>query len=249
MFAAALRLLAAAGQRQADKKGDRSMLRYETVLLCLCIAPAGCGGGAASTSPPATAEIKRRDPASLPEVGDYLPPLDEGRLRAAPPAGWNVMRRGRTYLVGFAQGKTSELPRIVIDAADPPPGTPSQLTAENAAAFAAQQDKALHAAAKAGKKRIEEFNLPIVLGETAFIRHVRQATLADAPCVIQSLQTIQNGRLYTIELVAEIDAARAEEYERSLTKWRDYGYAVAAHLQFAAAGERFDPLVKPESGK
>ena len=242
MFAAALGLLAAAGQRQADKKGDRSMLRYETVLLCLCIAPAGCGGGAASTSPPATAEIKCRDPASLPSgLRDYLPPLDEGRLRRR--------RRlvgtscGGDYdLIGFAQGKTSELPRIVIDAADPPPGSPSQLTAENAAAFAAQQDKALYAAAKAGKKRIEEFNLPIVLGETAFIRHVRQATLADAPCVIQSLQTIQNGRLYTIELVAEIDAARAEEYERSLTKWRDYGYAVAAHLQFAAAGERFDPL-------
>jgi hypothetical protein len=139
--------------------------------------------------------------------------------------------------MGFAKGKPTELPRIVISADDPPEGSPSTLTEENVAAFVVEQDKALRAAAKAGRKRVDEYNLPIVLGNSIFIRHVRQATLAEAPCVIQSLATIQNGRLYTVELIAEIDAPRPEEYEKSLTKWRDYAYAVAANLKFARAVE------------
>ena len=205
--------------------------------VALALACTGCGGGASAPAAGTQSEIKRRDMASLPAIGDYLPPVDDGRLEAAPPAGWHVMRRGRTFLVGFAEGKASELPRIVIHAEDPPEGSPSALAEASARAFAARQDQELRAAARSGKKRVAEYNLPIVLGDTVFIRHVRQATLADAPCVIQSLQTIQNGRLYTVELIAEIEAARAEEYEKSLAQWRDYGYAVAANLRFAATGE------------
>src|SRR5262245_61207688 len=207
-----------------------------TRWLLLLLACTGCGGGSAPAAG-TQSELIRRDVASLPAIGDYLPPVDDGKLEAAPPVGWNVMRRGRTFLIGFAKGKASELPRIVINAGQPPEGSPTTLTEASAAAFAALQDQELRAAAKLGTKRLDEYNRPIVLGGTVFIRHVRQATLADAPCVIQSLQTIQNGRLYTVELIAEIEAARAEEYEKSLAKWRDFGYAVAANLKFTGPQE------------
>jgi hypothetical protein len=212
------------------------------LLLIVLVAYAGCGRGTVPSGGDNLPNMKRRELAILPEVGDYSPPLDDGRLEAAPPAGWNVMQRGKTYLIGFAKGKASELPRIVLNAEELPAGSPAELTEEKVAEFAASQDRGLRAAAKAGKKKIAEYNLPIVLGETPFVRHVRQAQLGDTPCVIQSLQTIRSGRLYTIELIAEIDAARSEEYDRSLTRWRDDAYAVAAHLKFAPPGEKFDPL-------
>jgi hypothetical protein len=204
-------------------------------IVCVCVIVAGCSrpvakndGGAADDA----ATIRRREIASLPEIGDYGPPIDGGRLEAAPPAGWNVLPRGRTYLMGFAKGKPSELPRIIINAGDPPPESPPSLTEDNVTQFAERRDAELRAASQKGAKKINEYNLPLILGNLVYVRHVRQATLGGTPCVVQSLETVQNGRLYTVELIAEIDAARSEDYEPSLTKWRDYGYAVAANLKF-----------------
>ncbi|MCX7427358.1 MAG: hypothetical protein NTW96_17225, partial [Planctomycetia bacterium] len=51
------------------------------VLLLL-----GCGGSDGTATPDRTAE-------SLPELGDYLPPLDDARVEVAPPAGWHVPSR------------------------------------------------------------------------------------------------------------------------------------------------------------
>ena len=89
------------------------------------------------------------------------------------------------------------------------------------------------------KKVVPEHCLPIVLGQHVFIRHVRLASLGGDPAVIQSLQTVQGGRLYTVELICAINAADGREYEKSLTDERDNGYAVAANLKF---GKAADPL-------
>jgi hypothetical protein len=210
-------------------------------LIGLVLLAAGCGGCGGS-SPEAAGDLKHREIASLPAVGDYLPPIDDGRLAVAPPADWSVLPRGRTYLLGLARGKPTELPRILVNAEEPPPESPEELTEENAAAFAELQDAELQQVAKQGKKKVHEYHLPIVLGETAFVRHVRQASLgAGTPCIVQSLQTIRGGRLYTVELLVQIDAAQANEYGQALTEARDYGYAVAAHLKFAPPGEKLDP--------
>ena len=175
------------------------------------------------------APIKHRELASLPAVGDYLPSLDEGRIEVAPPAEWNVIRSPKTLVV-FAKGKVSELPRIVVTADVAPAESPTELTEDNAWSIAAEHDKQL----RAGKKLVEERGLPIVLGETVFIRHVRRAEMSRSPVVVQSLETLRAGRLYTVELIAEIDASRAADYHESLTKWRDFAYAVAANIKFAA---------------
>jgi hypothetical protein len=205
----------------------------------MALAALGCSGGEASGPPAeAPAGIKRRPAAELPKIGDYQPPLDGGRLEAAPPAGWILTGKARTFLMGFSPAK-GKLPRISINAEDPPAGSPKELTEADAAALAARLDGEMRKA----KKVLLEASLPIQLGETLFVRHVRQVAVEDAPCVVQSLQTIKNGRLYTVDLVVEIDSARAADYEPSLLKYRDFGYAVAANLRFALPGEKFDPLV------
>lgn len=205
--------------------------------LLIFVVTCGCNRGSAPahTGARGGSKIEHRDVKNLPEVGDYSPPVDEGRLEAAPPAGWNVLPRGKSFLIGFAKGKPSELPRIVINGAERPGDSPADLNEGNATEFAAAENNTLRADAKAGKKKVAEYFRPIVLGEIAYIQHVRHAELGNTPCIIQSLETIHEGRLYTIELIAEIDAPRAEEYGSSLTKWRGDAYAVASNLRFPSS--------------
>ena len=214
------------------------MLRKICGSFWLTLLVAGCG----TSGTPVVEEsgkLKRRELTSLPAVGEYLPPIDDARLSVAPPVDWNVLPRGRSFLLGFAKGKPNELPRIVVNAEEPPLDAPDELTEENAAAFAQQQDAELEHAAQTGKKKIHEFHLPIVLGDTVFVRHVRQASLgAGVPCAIQSLQTIRGGRLYTVDLFVQIDPQNPDQYGEALTAHRDFGYAVAAHLKFASSGEK-----------
>ena len=54
-------------------------------LLWLAWVALGCGRGDATPSEQ-PGEVKRREIASLPAVGEYLPPLDSGELSVAPPA-------------------------------------------------------------------------------------------------------------------------------------------------------------------
>jgi hypothetical protein len=221
-------------------KAIQTMHRRSIWLLWLVMAAAGCAGGGESQAD-APDGFKRRDIASLPPVGDYLPPIDDAKLSVAPPIGWTELPRGRSFLLGLAKGKPNELPRILINAEAPPEGSPEKLTEENAAAFAEQQDAELQHAAKTGKKKVHEYHLPIVLGETVFVRHVRQASISGVACVVQSLQTIQNRRLYTVDLIVQIDTKHADDYGKALTEHRDVGYAVAAHLKFAPPEEQVNP--------
>jgi hypothetical protein len=210
-------------------------------LLWLALAALGCGKSDSPVSEQ-PGELKRREISSLPAVNEYLPPLDGGELSVAPPADWHVLPRGRTFLLALAPGKADELPRITINAEFPPDGSPVELTEENAAAFARQQDEALERAAKTGKKKVHEFHLPIVLGDNVFIRHVRQASVGKGvPCAIQSLETIHAGRMYTLDLIVAIDPKNVEDYGEALTKYRDYAYAVAAHFKFASPSISVQP--------
>src|SRR4051794_1950722 len=111
-------------------------MKHFLIVLILGLGLAGCTRSGKSDAkgaklPPAgsTPELKRRDIASLPPVGDYLPPLDNDRLQIAPPADWNVVRNPK-WLVAFAKGKTSELPRIVVTVEDVLAGMPTSLTEE-----------------------------------------------------------------------------------------------------------------------
>lgn len=212
-------------------------LREKAAWALVLLALSGCGDpDRASTSsnkdePSAAATIKRRTADSLKPIGDYLPPLDDGKIQIAPPAEWNTMPRDARYLARFVKGKASELPRITVTAWDSPLLEVSDLDESNAGLLTAHLIKEM----KRDKKTVVEMPKPIILGDTLFVRHVRRAKLPSGDnVVVQGLDTIRAGRIYTIELIALIDAPRAEQYEASLTKWRDYAYAVAANLKFGA---------------
>jgi hypothetical protein len=197
-----------------------------------------------SPSPPQPAGIKHRKLAELPKVGDYQPPLDGQILEVAPPEGWNVIQRRTWFLIGFCKGKINELPRITVNARDPPAGCDADLTKETAPALAAKIDQELRPNPAEKPKHVAESCLPIILGDTVFVRHVRHVRLRnDGPhCVAQTLETVKNGRRYTVELIVEINAPKVEQYHESLIEYRDYGYAVAANMRFAPPGKTFDPL-------
>ncbi|MHB8899711.1 MAG: hypothetical protein ACYC6Y_13265 [Thermoguttaceae bacterium] len=91
----------------------------------------GCGKPARPAAAP-PAPVRQAPAASLPALGDYMPPLDDGRIEIAGPAGWELLPRKRDYVVLFKADSPDDYPLILVKAAD----ASGSLTAENAAAFA-----------------------------------------------------------------------------------------------------------------
>jgi hypothetical protein len=204
------------------------------------------GGQPAADEPSGDSGLRQRTIDQLPAVGDYLPPLDGGKVEVAGPGGWTAMSRDSKYLVRFVKGQPSSLPRLLLYVEDSPHAELTDVTAENAEAWAARLDEQLSPQSQLG---VPELNLPIRLGPTVFLRHVRLATLSGTPVVIQSLQTVQSGRLYKVELVCAVDSPNRRDYEASLTKFRDVGYSVAANMKFgtSAATENLSPAPSGEA--
>jgi hypothetical protein len=171
----------------------------------------------------------------LPDVGEKLAPLDQGRVIVTLPMGWKTLQRKPTYLVASIpeENSATQLPRIVVTASDPP----ADLSSSTSSSKAAEHTKALQAAFEKEKKKLIEPCKAIGLGENTWIRHVRSAKLSDNPVAIQSLQAVRGGRLYTVELtVSAKDNPKVSNppiiYQKSLEEHRNFAYALAAHMTF-----------------
>jgi hypothetical protein len=212
--------------------------RIVVLVASIGLISTGCGGnGADSTNTPAAAEaaedgIKRRAAEDLPAVAAYLPVLDDGKVEIAGPEGWIQLPGTSKQLAAFAPDKAQAYPRINVTADDSPLSVLGDLTEDNAAQFGTVFDDPYK-----GKKRksLQESAKPIMLGGTLYIRQVRLVLINKRQLVLQSLATVQKGRLYTVELFCEVDPAKPEDYATPLTDARDYAYAVAAHLTPLAA--------------
>ncbi|MBC7855750.1 MAG: hypothetical protein IAF94_20155 [Pirellulaceae bacterium] len=203
-------------------------------LFCL----SGCGGdsgepssarvkdsvGEAETS---GNEIRRHDIADLPPVDEPLQrPLDEGRLAICPPADWGFFPQAN-YLVVFAKGKVSELPRMTVAAIDSPYGS-EDTTEDNAQALAKNIQQKL---AK-DKKNIREKPKPVILADRVWVRHVRQVSQGGSPCAVQSLQIVRDGRLYSLEMFSAAKDDSPASLAAAVGKDRDTAYTVAANAKF-----------------
>jgi hypothetical protein len=197
----------------------------------------GCGGkpaapGEAETTAEESGALKRRSADSLPPVAEYLPPQDNGRVELAPPQGWRVLPRLTGYLANFTAGKTNnDLPRIRVTVGDPPAGAPAELTEENAGELTGAIAKSLAAAKKSS---LIEPPKALVLGDRVWSRYVRNPRSEGDPLAIQTLQTVYDGRLYTVEIL--VNANSPDDYAEALLKHRDSAYSVAAHMKFAPEG-------------
>jgi hypothetical protein len=217
------------------------------LAICAVGALAGCGGEATSDKgargaaaiEAADEGIKRRSAEDLPAVGEYLPPLDDGKVEIAAPAGWIQLPNTSKQLAAFAPDKAKAYPRINVTAGDSPLPVLGDLSEENAAQFVTVLDDPY----RKKRKSLPEAGKPIVLGGTPFIRQVRLVSINKKQLVLQWLATVQKGRLYTVELFCEVDPAKPEDYATPLTEARDYAYAVAAHL--SAVGPASETPVTP----
>jgi hypothetical protein len=204
----------------------------------------GCGGTngdksparakeAASEGEAAKDEIKHYDITDLPPVDEPLQrPLDGGRLEICPPADWAFSNQAN-YLVVFAKGKVSELPRMTVAAADSPHGS-ENTSEENAPALAKDIQKKL----VKDKRKVREKPKPVKLGDSVWVRHVREVPQGGSPCAVQSLQIVRGGRLYTLEMFSEAkdDSQAAMAAAVNALNVRMISYAVAANARFKEAG-------------
>ncbi|MFP6753062.1 MAG: hypothetical protein VB855_15375 [Pirellulaceae bacterium] len=209
--------------------------RFRSITLLVFFLP-GCSSSPTSPdipppSPGAALAIKRVDASQLPALGDYFPPLDEGRLMLAPPSQWSWASRREGYLARIFVDKTRRvrLPRIWVTVEDPRDEATGQLTEENLVAHA----RFVQSRLDADDIKLVEPVRPLVIGTVPCIRYVRatrfrvreersQSLTAER----QILETIQAGRRYTIDL---------HVHPGTILRHRDDAYAMLAGMEFITA--------------
>ena len=93
----------------------RSVLCSRVVRLAiLLIVVGGCSRGPdRGSAPKRSAAVNTQ---KLPELGDYLPPLDNDRLELAPPAGWYVPSASSKYVVRVQKSNRETYPSVTVTA-------------------------------------------------------------------------------------------------------------------------------------
>jgi hypothetical protein len=152
------------------------------------------------------------------------------------------LSRDAKYLARFTKGEPSSLPRISVVAADSPSPEITNATEDDMPALL----EVLTSKSKEGKKKPLEPVRPIILGDQLFARHVRLARYNDAPCAIVSLQTVKDGRLYTVELYVEA-GSDGNDYPKFLKQDQDKAYAVAGNMKFGDESASTIPMPAEDS--
>ena len=199
--------------------------------LLLGMAWTGCGGsdtgpGDDSSQPNAnnsTAEPEGFSPVAIAgddlPIGDYLPPLDEGRVELADPKGWKRFPRSKDYVARFFYTNSKSLPRIIVTSADSPYDGITEATSDNHEALL----KAV--VAEVGDKgSLLETPLAVTIGDRPYIRYVLSARLGPEGAERQVLVTVLGGRKYEVDLQIK---------KRTIQEFKTAGYAVAASLRKA----------------
>jgi len=175
----------------------------------------GCNG-----SPPGASKPKGTE---LPKLGEYLPPLDQGRLEVAPPKGWTVPGRASKYLARFQAAEGSDYPAILVTADDFEDFY--RVTDENVNQFAERVSTEI------GGKRKTAVE-PVRRNKFIGVTYHRRAKVKDSMGVVVErvfMDTVVGGRKYSVELRTMLE---------SLDRDRPYLEAVVAGMRFPqAAGE------------
>ncbi len=159
----------------------------------------------------------------LPELGDYLPPLDEGRLEVAPPKDWVVSPRSESYIVRFQADSGSTYPTVLVV------GTNSErfkaVTPENLEAFAKSVAAELESAGTKTTVKIGR------VGDMIGVTYTRRAKVKDNfGGIVERLffDTVVAGRRYQFELRCPPEMVGLAE---------PYFYAIVSGAKVHAVGE------------
>lgn len=189
-------------------------------VFCLLVALpllAGCGGSSKSDSQAGVTKVERSE---LVGVGDYLPPMDGGRVEMAPPEGWTMAPRGSKFLARFIPDADTDYPTILVTADDGDGVT--NATSENLKKLAAEVKAA--ESVKQAK--------PITIGDKfhgVLYRKVnREKDSVNKVIDRLMVATVVDGRRYTVELRARSEASQRENQK--------YLFSVAYGLRFAKEG-------------
>jgi hypothetical protein len=162
----------------------------------------------------------------LSELGRYLPPLDGGRIRIAPPAGWHPEPRDKSYVTRFIRDKTRRvpLPMITVKAEDFAVDDLQDLDADNHLEFSDLVADAMDETTRAALlERVD----PLTLGDVRCARYVVKKTFSRKGKQFSGerevIKTLSRGRVYTISL---------DVYKNQLVNFRGDAYAVVAGLEF-----------------
>ena len=201
-------------------------------ILTACLLALGCGGaetnstdqsGTGATTPgnggaaapPADAQPVSVARESL-ELGEYLPPLDDGRIELAEPAKWKRFPRSNDFVARFYLENSTSLPRILVTAE---PSTLPDTTAENLSELLKQVHSEL-----ADSQSVLESPLPMIIGGRPFVRYVTKVAFRMQGAERQMLTTVVGGRRYKIDLQLKT---------RTINDFKAAGYAVGASLRAA----------------
>jgi hypothetical protein len=172
-----------------------------------------------------TTEIKRVDASGF-TLGEYLPPLDGGKIEIAVPEGWKPAPRDSKYVVRFSSlAAGGGLPRIDVIVEEDNLGGLADLSEENIVEFASAIAQHLDEAGTA----VIEPPLPMIIGSVPCARYVSNLKLNVGGGTIvverQTLALLHAGRLYKINLSVEVS---------KLIDSRDAAYAICSAIRFPA---------------
>jgi hypothetical protein len=170
----------------------------------------------------------------LPELGDYLHPLDQDRIEIAAPKGWQFAPRG-DYIARIQKSPVSKYPSIIVTAEDYQGRGIDRVSEKNVEEFADQ------VAAARGKDRSEV--QPVEIGSfvgVAYRKRGKEAGSVSRIVDMLFLDTVVSGRKYSTHLRSE---------QGSLAKDQPYLYAVVAGMKFREAESQPLPKEKPEEDK
>lgn len=215
-------------------------------VLCLAVLLAGCpgagttGGGAGKSGAGGHGGASD-DLAS--KIGDYMPPLDRGKLEIAPPKGWDWANPGGDVLVAFKpkDAELNSLPRILLAAADSDSVGIDDVGPDNVEAFVRQISNSLP------EPKPKEPVRAVSLGKHHFARYITFGKRRNQVVAQQTVTTVVGGRVYTLRL--EVYQHQFEKYQAALS-------AVAMSMKSAGQnpveaetpGAKGPPAAEPAAG-
>jgi hypothetical protein len=207
--------------------------RSAWLLAGLVLVTAGCSGGGPAGKTGAGGGTEKASDALASKIGDYMPPLDGGRLEIAAPKGWDWANPGGGVLVAFKpkDAEINALPRVLLSVADSDFAGIDDVTASNVDDFVRQV-----AASIADQKPKESARAHTVNGRQ-FARYLVLGKRRNQVVAQQFLTTVAGSRVYTLRL---------EAYQPQFDDSKSMLEAIAASMKFAGDEE---PAAVPPGGE